>query len=71
MPVKRFGARYGLRIKKKLSQVEKEQKKTYQCPYCLANSSKRVSAGIWQCRKCKAKYTGASYSATYKVGEAQ
>lgn len=67
MPVKRFGPRYGLTVKKRLKQVEISQKKKYECPACLSNSAKRLAAGIWQCKKCKAKFTGSSYSAISKT----
>ena len=60
--VKRFGARYGRKPKLKFSQVEAEQRKLHKCPYCSKVAVKRVSLGIWQCRKCDAKFTGKAYS---------
>ena len=65
--VKRFGARYGRKLKLKLSQIEFEQKKSHKCPYCNKPAVKRVSLGIWQCKKCNAKFTGKAYSVTKKV----
>ncbi|MCK5107571.1 MAG: 50S ribosomal protein L37ae [Nanoarchaeota archaeon] len=58
----RFGARYGAKLRKKLFEVEKQQKKTYKCPYCNYEKVKREAAGIWHCSKCDAKFTGKSYS---------
>ena len=60
--VKRFGARYGRKPKLKFSQVETEQRKLHKCPYCNKVAVKRVSVGIWNCRKCHAKFTGKAYS---------
>ena len=60
--VKRFGARYGRKPKLKFAQVEAEQRKLHKCPYCRKVAVKRVSVGIWQCRKCDAKFTGKAYS---------
>ncbi len=60
--VKRFGPRYGLTIRLRLAKVEAEQKKLHKCPYCNANRVKRLSLGIWQCKKCKAKFTGKAYT---------
>ena len=60
--VKRFGARYGRKPKLKFSQVEAEQRKLHKCPYCNKVAVKRVSVGIWKCRKCNAKFTGKAYS---------
>lgn len=58
----RYGARYGKRLKAKLLSVEAEQKKKQVCPYCMRDTAKRLAPGIWQCRKCDAKFTGAAYT---------
>jgi len=60
--VKRFGARYGRRPKEKLAKIEAIQKGKHKCPYCHALKVKRLSVGIWNCRKCGAKFTGKAYS---------
>jgi|TARA_Y100000310_G_scaffold169639_1_gene169855 large subunit ribosomal protein L37Ae len=59
---KRFGARYGSKPKHKFAKIEKEQRKKHVCPYCNNLKVKRVSVGIWHCRKCNAKFTGKAYS---------
>ena len=60
--VKRFGARYGRRVKHKLAEIEAVQKGKHVCPYCHAPKVKRVAVGIWKCGKCNAKFTGKAYS---------
>ena|SRR3989338_1913896 len=65
--VKRFGARYGRKLKLKLSKIETEQRKLHKCPYCNKMAVKRVAMGIWNCRKCKAKFTGKAYSVSKKI----
>ena len=65
--VKRFGARYGRKTKLKFSKVETEQRKLHKCPYCNRVAVKRVALGIWQCRKCDAKFAGKAYSVTRKI----
>ena len=62
--VKRFGARYGRKLKLKFSKIETEQRKLHKCPYCSKIAVKRVAVGIWQCRKCNAKFAGRAYSVT-------
>ena len=57
----RFGARYGLRIRARVAKVEKEQNAPQECPYCLRKVTKRLSAGVWLCSKCKSKFTGGAY----------
>jgi len=64
---KRFGARYGRRIRHKFSKIEAEQKKGHKCPYCHEPKVRRIAAGIWNCTKCKAKFTGKAYTIPKKV----
>jgi len=65
--VKRFGARYGRKTKHKFSQIETEQRKLHKCPYCNKVAVKRVSMGIWNCRKCDATFTGKAYSISRQI----
>lgn len=64
---KRFGARYGRRLRHKFAKIEAEQKKAHKCPYCSYNKVKRVAVGIWSCRKCGAKFTGRAYTIPKKI----
>ena len=64
---KRFGARYGRKVKHRFGVIEAEQRKRHKCPYCNATSVKRVAVGIWNCRKCGAKFTGKAYSIKKKI----
>ena len=60
--VKRFGVRYGLKLKKKVAKVEAKLRSKKTCPYCNYHGKvKRVSAGIWYCEKCGSKFTGKAY----------
>ena len=60
--VKRFGARYGRSIKEAFAKVEQEQRKHHKCPYCNKPAVRRLAVGIWNCKKCGAKFTGKAYS---------
>ncbi len=60
-PAGRYGVRYGRSIKQKVIDVEKRQRGWHKCPYCNKARVKRVSAGIWHCRSCKARFTGRAY----------
>ena len=64
---KRFGARYGSKPKHKFAKIEKEQRKKHRCPYCNNVKVKRVSVGIWHCRKCNSKFTGKAYSVSKSI----
>ena len=65
--VKRFGARYGRKLKIKFSKIEAEQRKLHKCPYCSKIAVKRIAVGIWSCKKCNVKFTGKAYSITKKI----
>ena len=65
--VKRFGARYGRKLKLKFFEIESEQRKLHKCPYCNKIAVKRMSVGIWNCKKCNAKFAGKAYSISKKI----
>ena len=60
--VKRFGARYGRRLREKIGKIEHEQHQLYKCPYCHFAKVKRLSVGIWHCGKCDSRFTNMAYS---------
>lgn len=57
----RYGPRYGRRIREIVAKIEVEQKKRQTCPACKMPYVVRVSAGIWKCKKCGAKFAGLAY----------
>ncbi len=57
----RFGARYGRRVRSKLSAVESKQRVKQKCPYCGKSGVKRLSKGIWECDKCGKKFASDVY----------
>lgn len=60
--IRRFGARYGRTPRLRFGKIEQEQRKYHKCPYCMNVNVKRLSAGIWECKKCNAKFTGKAYT---------
>lgn len=59
----RFGPRYGKKIKQAVADIEKIQRQRHICPKCNMPYVKRVSSGIWACRKCGTKFAGPAYTA--------
>jgi len=59
--VARFGARYGRKIKQKVLDIEKKQKKIHKCPFCNKTQVRRIALGIYQCKKCNTKFAGKAY----------
>jgi large subunit ribosomal protein L37Ae len=58
----KFGARYGIRVRKQIQAIEKEKVKKHTCPRCKHKSVKRVSTGIWKCRHCNLTFASGAYS---------
>lgn len=60
-PAGRFGPRYGKKVRQIVAEIEKIQKQRHVCPNCNMPYVKRVSKGIWQCKKCGTKFAGLAY----------
>jgi large subunit ribosomal protein L37Ae len=63
---KQYGARYGIKPKRKADAVFKLRETSTKCPYCLKNAVKRLSTGIWNCKACGVKFTGGAYTFSRK-----
>jgi len=62
----RFGPRYGVSVKRQVMALENDASKRYPCPRCHYSSVKRVSSGIWGCRRCGHKFSAGTYSPTIR-----
>lgn len=58
----RYGPRYGVRIRKQITAVTNAKNQSYECPRCRHAAVKRVSTGIWKCRRCDLKFAGGAYT---------
>ena len=56
----RFGVRYGRKVRLRTADVESKQRKKQECIFCQG-TAKKLSNGIWQCKKCDKKFAGHSY----------
>ena len=57
---KRFGSRYGNRIRKNVDEAEDRTEE--ECPECEGDVE-RNAAGIWKCQDCGKKFAGGAYKA--------
>ncbi len=57
----RFGARYGVTLRQRVAKIEANMKILHKCPSCQTKAVRRLSTGIWTCRKCGHTYTGGAY----------
>jgi large subunit ribosomal protein L37Ae len=58
----RFGARYGVVVRKLTKDIEKIERSRSECPTCHHAAVKRKASGIWECRHCDAKFAAGAYS---------
>lgn len=58
----KYGPRYGTKDRKLVAKIEAEKSGRKPCPSCGAEKLKRTSTGIWECRRCGAKFAGQAYS---------
>ena len=57
----RFGVRYGRKVRLKTAEIESKQRKKQECIFCNG-TAKRLSKGIWYCKKCKKKFASHTYT---------
>lgn len=65
----RYSARYGVGVKKRVLAVENRAKVPVACPFCGFSKTKREAAGLFNCRKCDAKFTGGAYESQTLIGK--
>ncbi|ORD95982.1 RL43 [Hepatospora eriocheir] len=58
---KKYGVRYGSRLRKIVNTIEVMQKAKYVCEACGKKAVKRQVVGIWKCKICKHTFAGAAY----------
>jgi len=64
----RFGARYGKGIRDRVVGIEKKQRQLHECPSCGFRRVKRVSTGLYSCKKCGFKFAGGAYTPSTMSG---
>lgn len=65
----RYQARYGVRARTRVRNVELTQKEKHVCPSCGHNRVKRVGTSIWQCGKCNIRFAGGAYFPKTESGQ--
>lgn len=64
----KYGAKFGIGIRKRWLKVADKQKKHYDCPNCGFAKVKRLSTGVFECKKCNLKFAGGAYFPTTLTG---
>ena len=60
----------GATLRKRYARVMSTVRATNKCPSCASPSVKRVSVGLWNCKKCGYRFAGGAYTPSTKLGEA-
>jgi large subunit ribosomal protein L37Ae len=68
-PAGRYKARYGVKARTRIRNVEVIQKSKHLCPSCGHKKVKRISTSIWQCKKCGVKFAGGAYFPKTESGQ--
>jgi large subunit ribosomal protein L37Ae len=63
-PAGRLGARYGVRIRKRIAEIEVQSKGRHECPKCKAVAVTRIAGGIYKCKHCGANFASGAYIIT-------
>jgi large subunit ribosomal protein L37Ae len=67
-PARGLGPRYGSTVRKRYVKVIQELRRSHSCPQCGYATVKRLSVGVWKCRKCGFTFTGGAYTPSTKLG---
>lgn len=67
-PTRGLGPRYGSTVRKRYVKVMQGLRRSHSCPQCGFSRVKRVSVGVWGCRKCGYTFTGGAYVPSTKLG---
>ena len=64
-----WSVRYGANLRKRYLAVAKDKKALYRCDVCGKDSVRRVSTGIWKCKRCGAVFAGGAYTLKTEAGK--
>jgi large subunit ribosomal protein L37Ae len=56
-----MGPRYGIRIRRRVLDIDRAQRKANTCPRCSTVTLWRVASGIYECQRCGTRVSSAAY----------
>ena len=59
-----MGPRYGIRIRRRVLEIDRERKRDAPCPRCSTVTLHRVASGIFECRRCGTRFASNAYAFT-------
>ena len=56
-----MGPRYGIRIRRRVLEIDRAREAYAPCPHCSTVTLQRVASGVYECRRCGTKYASGAY----------
>ena len=56
-----MGPRYGVRIRRRLMDIDRARKVRAACPKCSTVTVTRVASGVFECRRCGHRFASQAY----------
>ena len=56
-----MGPRYGIKIRRRVLEIDRAQHKANTCPKCSTVTLWRIASGIYECQRCGVRVSGPAY----------
>ena len=56
-----MGPRYGIRIRRRVLDLDRSRGEPAACPRCSTVTMGRVASGVFECRRCHARFASGAY----------
>ena len=56
-----MGPRYGIRIRRRVLELDRARVPSAACPRCSTATVDRVASGVFECRRCGVRYASGAY----------
>jgi large subunit ribosomal protein L37Ae len=56
-----MGPRYGIRIRRRVLEIDRARELNGTCPKCSTVTVHRVASGVFECRRCQTKFASGAY----------
>jgi large subunit ribosomal protein L37Ae len=57
-----MGPRYGIRIRRRVVEIDRVRSASSACPRCATVTLKRVASGIFECSRCGTRFASNAYA---------
>ena len=59
-----MGPRYGIRIRRRILEIDTVKSARSRCPKCATVTVERVASGVFECHRCGRRFASGSYQFT-------